>query len=61
MLVQTFPEAYPATCTMGIMSFFGVKQPGRGANFSPPSRAELANSLELYFRFPSVLAYACHG
>ena len=56
MLGQTFPKAYPASCTMGTVSFLGVKQPGRGDDFSPPSSAELANGLELYFRLASVPA-----
>jgi hypothetical protein len=39
--VQTGPEAHPASCTMGTRSFPGVKRPGRGADHSPPSSAEV--------------------
>jgi hypothetical protein len=42
-LVQTGPGAHPASCTMGIGSFPGVKRPGRGADYSPPSSAEVEN------------------
>jgi hypothetical protein len=37
--VQTGPGAHPASCTMGIVSFPGVKRPGRGADH--PSSAEV--------------------
>jgi hypothetical protein len=39
--VQTGPEAHPASCTKGTGSFSGVKRPGRGADHSPPSSAEV--------------------
>jgi hypothetical protein len=39
--VQTGPEAHPASCTMGIGPFPRVKRPGRDADHSPPSRAEV--------------------
>ena len=39
--VQTGPEAYPASCTMGTGSFPGVKRPGRGANHPPHLSAEV--------------------
>jgi hypothetical protein len=39
--VQTGPEAHPASCTMGIGSFPGVKRPGRGADHPPPSSADV--------------------
>jgi hypothetical protein len=39
--VQTGPEAHPASCTMGIGSFPGLKRPGRGADHPPPSSAEV--------------------
>jgi hypothetical protein len=61
VLVQNFPEAYPASCTISNVSFLGVKQPGRGDDFSPPSNVELANGLELYFGLASVPAKACYG
>jgi hypothetical protein len=33
--------AHPASCTMGTGSFSGVKRPGRGADHTPPSSAEV--------------------
>jgi hypothetical protein len=39
--VQTGPEAYPASCTMGTGSFLGLKQLGHGADHPPPSSAEV--------------------
>jgi hypothetical protein len=37
---HTSRQAHPASCTMGIGSFPGVKRPGRGADHPPPSSAE---------------------
>jgi hypothetical protein len=39
--VQTGPEAYPASCTMGTGSFPGVKRPGRGADHPPHLSAKV--------------------
>jgi hypothetical protein len=39
--VQTGPGTHPTSCTMGTESFPGVKRPGRGADHSPPSSAEV--------------------
>jgi len=51
--VQTGPEAHPASCTMGIGSFSGGKvRPGRDADLSPPSSAEVKNRVELYLYSP---------
>ena len=42
--VQTGPEAHRASCKMGTGSFPGDKvEPGRDANPSPPSSAEVKN------------------
>jgi hypothetical protein len=41
--VQTGPGANPSSCTMGIGSLPGVKQPGRGADHPPPPSAEFEN------------------
>jgi hypothetical protein len=41
--VQTGPGAHPASCTMGTVSFPGVKRPGRGADHPPPHSAEVQN------------------
>jgi hypothetical protein len=45
LCVQISSEAHPASCTMGIGGLFpGVKaQPGRDADHSPPSSAEVVN------------------
>ena len=47
--VQTGPEAHPPSCTMSTVFFPGGKvRPGRDADLSPPSIAEVKNSVELY-------------
>ena len=33
--IHTGPGAYPASCTVGTVSFPGVKQPGRGVDHPP--------------------------
>jgi hypothetical protein len=51
--VQTGPEAHPASCTMGTGSFpEGKVQPGRDADPSAPSSAEVTNRVELYLYSP---------
>jgi hypothetical protein len=51
--VQTGPEVHPASCTMGTGSFLGGKvRPGRDADPSPPSSAEVKNRVELYLYSP---------
>ena len=40
-LVQTGSGAHPASCTIGIGSFMGVKRPGRDADHTPSSSAEV--------------------
>jgi hypothetical protein len=39
--VQNGPGAHPASCTMGTVSFPGVKRPGRGADHPPTSSADV--------------------
>jgi hypothetical protein len=39
---RTALRAHPASCTMGTVSFPGVKRPGPGADHAPPS-AEVEN------------------
>ena len=39
--VQTGPGAHPASCTVGTVSFPGVKRPGRGVDHPPPYGAEV--------------------
>jgi hypothetical protein len=41
------PRAHPAYCTMGFESFPGVKQPGHGVNYPPPTSAEVKEIVEL--------------
>jgi hypothetical protein len=41
--VQTGPGAHPASCTMGTGYFRGIKQPGSGADLTPPPSAEVEN------------------
>jgi len=59
--VQTGPEAHPASRTMGTRVFTGVKRPGCNADHPHHSSAEATNHLEVYRRFSSVTAKACHG
>jgi hypothetical protein len=50
LFVQTSSGAHPASCTMGTVGPFpgGKARPGRDADHSPPSSAELVNEYELY-------------
>jgi hypothetical protein len=41
--IQTGPGTYPASCTMGTVSFPGVKRPGRGVDHPPPSSTAKQN------------------
>jgi hypothetical protein len=52
--VQTGSGAHPASCTMGTGALFpGAKAwPGRDADYSPPSSAEVENEKELYLLSP---------
>jgi hypothetical protein len=54
LCVQTSSEAHPASCTMGTGGPFpGAKaRPGRDADHSPPSSAEVENKQELYLLSP---------
>jgi hypothetical protein len=56
--VQNGSGAHPASYPMGIRgSFPGVKRPGREADHSPPSSAEVKEWVEL----TSTSQYAIHG
>ena len=46
--VHNVPGAHPASCTMGTMSFPGLKQAGSGIDYSPPSSTEVQERVELY-------------
>jgi hypothetical protein len=50
LCVQTGSGAHPASCTMGTGGPFtgGKARPGRDADHSPPSSAEVVNEYELY-------------
>jgi hypothetical protein len=54
LCVQTGCEVHPATCTMGSGGPFpgGKAQPGRDADHSPPSSAEVKNEQKLYLLSP---------
>jgi hypothetical protein len=50
---ETVPEAHPASSTMGIGSFSGVKNgPGRDADPLPPTSAVGNERVELYLYSP---------
>ena len=51
--VQTGPGAHPASCTMGTGSFSGLKRPGRGADYQPPSSDKVEGRVGLYICSPS--------
>jgi len=51
-LDKTGLGAHPASFTMGIGSFPGVKRPGRGVDHLPPSSAEVEGRVELYICSP---------
>jgi len=60
--VQTGPEAHPASCTMGNRVFPGGKlRPGRDADPSPLSSAEVKNRVELYLYSPQGPSYPMKG
>jgi len=46
--VKTGPEAHPASYTLGVGSFPGIKRPGCGVDHPPPSSAEVKERVELY-------------
>jgi hypothetical protein len=46
--VQNDPGAYPTSYTIGDRSFPGVKRPGNGVDYTPPSSAEVKERVELY-------------
>ena len=50
--VQTGPGAQPASYTMDTASIPGVKRPGRGADHTPPSSAEVKERVELFIYSP---------
>ena len=60
--VHTGPGAHPAVCTMRIVSLSpGIKLSGRNINHSPPSSAEVEETVELYIYSPLVLHGLFYG
>ena len=60
--IQTGPEDHPASCTMGIGSFFpGVKRPGRDVDHPPPSRVEVKERVKLYLHLVPVPTWHVTG
>jgi len=59
--VQTGPGAQSASYTMGTRSSPGVKRPGRGVDYPPPSSAEVKERVELYLYSPSGTSWPVIG
>jgi hypothetical protein len=59
LCVQTGSEAHSASCPMDTEGPFpgGKAQPGRDADHSPPSSAEVVNEYELYVLSPQALPW----
>ena len=53
-LIQTGPEAHPASYTMGTGSFPVLKRPGRCFDHPPPSSAEVKEIVQIYVYSSSV-------
>ena len=58
-LVQTDPVTHPASYTMRTVSFPEVKRPGRSADHTPPSSAEVKERVQLYLYSPLWTFMAC--
>jgi hypothetical protein len=63
LCVQTGSGAHPASCQMGtgVLSPGVRARPGRDADHSPPSSAEVENEYELYLLSPPSASLACNG
>jgi hypothetical protein len=63
LCIQTGSGAHPASYPMGtgVLSPGGKARPGRDADHSPPSSAEVKDELELYFLFPHVPPWRVAG
>jgi len=59
--VQTGAGAHPASYTVGIGSFPGVKRPGRGVFHPPPSSAEVKKRVALYIYSSSATSWPFLG
>jgi len=51
--VQTGLKAFPASYTVGIGPFLGVKRPGYGVDHPPTTSAEVKGRVKLYFYSPT--------
>jgi hypothetical protein len=63
LCVQTASGAHPASCTMGTGGPFtgGKARPGRVADYSPPSSAEVVNEWVLYLLSPQAPPWRVEG
>jgi hypothetical protein len=63
LCLQIGSGAHPASCTMGTGGLFpGAKtRPGRDADHSPPSSAEVENEWELYLLSPQAPSWRVVG
>jgi hypothetical protein len=63
LCVQTGSGAHPASCTMSTRGPFpgGKARPGRDADHSPPSSAEVENEYELYLLSPQAPPWRVEG
>jgi hypothetical protein len=63
LCVQTGSGAHPASCTMGtgVLSLGLKERPGRDADHSPPSSAEVVNEYELYLLSPQAPPWRVAG
>jgi hypothetical protein len=63
LCVQTGSVAHLASCTMGTGGPFpgGKARPGRDADHSPPSSAEVVNEYELYLLSPQAPPWRVEG
>jgi len=59
--IQTGPGAHPASSTVWVGPFSGVKKLGCGFNDPPPSSAEFKEIVELYLHFTSVFSWQVIG
>jgi hypothetical protein len=63
LCIQTGSGAHPASYIMGTGGSFpgGKERPGRDADHSPPSSADVKKGWELYLLSPKCASMACSG
>ena len=59
--VQCDPAAHPASYTMDIGSYPGVKRPWGGVNHPPPTRIKVKERVQPYLYSPSVSSWQVIG